>query len=159
MSTILCKINSQMPIMQSRHSLSTCQSTEQKLCLYNLPKLRLQNTFHSEYITSHLENTGLPVRILTWELKDRACSSLKQFVLSIHTECLASAAVLHPSTDCVKTEVCVHLGLQEPSGGKVLFQCKLSTNSRQHRAGAVPLVTGTIVLIKDLSQAECQQNF
>lgn len=144
-----------MPRTQSRHSLSTCPKV---LPILNLSKFRLRNTFHNKYITSHLENTGLPsVRVIIWELKNRACFRTREFVLSTQS----GKYMLLPSIPalCQKWTVWVHLGLQELSGGKVLFQCKLITNSIQHRAGAMPLVTGIIVLIKDLSQAECQQNF
>ena len=137
------------------HRVDTHWTHVQKFYLYNLSKFRLCNTFHNKYITSHLENIGLPsVRVIIWELKNRAYFGTREFVLSIQSGkhmLLSSIPAL-----CQKW---VHLGLQELSGGTVLFQCKVITNSRQHRAGAMPLVTGIIVLIKDLSQAECQQNF
>ena len=117
------------------------------------------NAFYNKYTTSNLKTQGcLLSQLLSGNLRTGSVL-VHESLFFLSTPSGKYTLLSSVQVPCQNWTLHFHWRLQKPPGGKVLSQHKLITDSRQHRAGATPLVTGTTGLIKDLSQEECQETF
>lgn len=144
-SSVLYDINSQTPRAQSRHSLTTCPKV---LSVRSIKVQTVEMHFITSILQVNLKIQGCPLSRLSFGSLRTGSVLVQESLFLLRTWSGKYMLLSSVPALCQNRTLHFHQRLQKPPGRKVLSQRKLITDSRQHRAGAMPLVTGPTVLIK-----------